>query len=114
MNKTTIISIPPCAVSNVLKSLHENSIDCKYVGIDQSGRILMELNFLQTQNELIRELITQMEKAEQVVNEFTKILNETMQKLQDEADKAWEEKIKVYKEKFKKHGKRSQSKMAEA
>lgn len=102
MNNTTIISIPACASSTVLKSLHTNNVNCKYVGIDQSGRILMELTYEKKQFDLIKEIVSYMEKAEEMVNEFTKIVNETISKMQEQEDKAWEKKVKDLKIRFEK------------
>ncbi len=109
--KTTIISIPPCAASTALKSLHENNVNCKYVGIDQAGRILMELDYQETQNELIRELIINMQKTEQVVNELTNTINCIVKKTQDEAFKSIEELIKASKQKCKERKERLKEKL---
>ena len=99
--KTTIISIPPCAASSVLKSLHANNVNCKYLGLDQAGRILMELSSEQLKSEFIKEIIQYMDGVETIVNEFTKVINETIKKMQEEADKAWNEKMEHYKSQFK-------------
>ncbi len=97
----TIISIPPCAASSVLKSLHANNVNCKYLGLDQAGRILMELSSEELKSEFIQEIVQYMDSIETIVNEFTKVINETITKMQDEADKAWKEKMDNYKSRFK-------------
>ncbi|MBI3521452.1 MAG: hypothetical protein HY062_19090 [Bacteroidetes bacterium] len=96
-NTTTMISIPACSASQTLKSLHINNISCKYMGIDQSGRILMQINFDQQQKELIRELTNYMEKSEELVAEFAKAFNQSIEKLCAEAEKELTEKIKAFK-----------------
>lgn len=98
--KTTIISIPACASTNVLKSLHANNVQCKYVGIDQAGRILMQLHYEESKTGLISEMVSYMESIEGIVNEFTKVINDTISKLQEEADKEWRTKINKMKIRF--------------
>lgn len=44
--RTAIISIPQCVASHTLKKFEEKNITCHYEGIDQSGRILMRINYL--------------------------------------------------------------------
>lgn len=102
--KTSMISIPPYG-ADALKSLQINSIPTRYLGLDQSGRILMEIDYTSDQAELIRQITTQMQKSEELVAEFTHIFNQTIEKLTTEADKAWSEKIKAHRLKFKKRRK---------
>lgn len=102
--KTSMISIPPYG-ADALKSLQANAIPTRYLGLDQSGRLLMEIDYTSDQAELIRQITTQMQKSEELVAEFTHIFNQTIDKLTAETDKAWNEKIKAYKLKFKKRRK---------
>lgn len=62
--KTSIIGIPQCVASHTLKCLNENNITCQYEGVDQTGRILMKLNYLSDQDGFLQELITDMEEDE--------------------------------------------------
>lgn len=62
--KTSIIGIPQCVASHTLKSLNENNITCQYEGVDQTGRILMKLNYLSDQDSYLHDLITDMEEDE--------------------------------------------------
>jgi len=62
--KTSIIGIPQCVASHTLKSLNEKNITCQYEGVDQTGRILMKLNYLSDQDGYLQELITDMEEDE--------------------------------------------------
>lgn len=94
--KTTIISIPSSAASEVLKSLSENNINCKYLGLDQVGKIIMELSHDATQENLIRELIQYMGKIEQLANEFTQVLKEAVKKASEESEKRLEKIIQDF------------------
>ncbi|HXB41689.1 MAG TPA: hypothetical protein VNZ49_14205 [Bacteroidia bacterium] len=88
---TSIISIPPCAASGILKSLNENKISCDYMGLDQSGRILMQIRYEANHDELIKELNTYMEQFEELLHEVTKAVKETIQKRNDEINKEIDE-----------------------
>jgi hypothetical protein len=85
---TTIISIPPCAASGVLKSLHDNKVPCNYMGLDQSGRILMEINYEKQHDALIKELNTYMETSEELLQAITKCITEFVEKQNAEIDKS--------------------------
>ncbi len=74
--KTSIISIPASTASGVVKSLHVNGIDCKYMGLDQSGRLLMEISYTDSQNQLIADLTDYMADIETMGNEIAKAINE--------------------------------------
>jgi hypothetical protein len=80
MNYKTIIGIPPCAATNTLKSLHHSNLKCEYMGLDQSGRILMQVNYVESQAVYIKELIAYVEKNEQVFLELSGVINETLNK----------------------------------
>jgi len=98
MNTTAIISIPPCAASGALKSLHENKISCDYMGLDQSGRILMQINYGKDQDSFIKELNTFIEASEEILLAITQSINEVIQKKHDEIDKILQEHKKKYAE----------------
>lgn len=66
--KTTIISIPQCVASHTLKSLTDNNITCQYEGVDQSGRIVMKINYLSDQHGFLRKLNKDMEEGEESIN----------------------------------------------
>lgn len=93
---TTIISIPPCAASGVLKSLHTNKISCDYVGLDQSGRILMQIIYEKDHDTFIKEINDYMEKSEELLLVMNQVVNEVIQKKRDEIDKSIEDIKKKY------------------
>lgn len=65
--KTTIISIPQCVASHTLKSLDKNKITCQYIGIDLSGRILMEATYQSGQEKLMQEISEDMQEGEKAI-----------------------------------------------
>lgn len=91
MNKKTIISIPTCAASFVLKSLQENSIACEYLGIDQVGKILMQATHEEKQEKLLGELNIHIEESEKALNEINEaiktLIKEGFPKSDEEAEK---------------------------
>jgi hypothetical protein len=66
--RTTIISIPQCVASHTLKNLEEKNIICHYEGIDQSGRILMKINYLSDQDSFLQKVVIDMEEGEKSMN----------------------------------------------
>lgn len=76
----TLISIPGCAASGVLKSLKTNNVDCNYMGLDQSGRIVMEVTYNSEQAVLIKELNEYMQTWEELVGAFKYAINEAIEK----------------------------------
>lgn len=84
---TTIISIPGYAASGVLKSLHDNKIICDYMGLDQEGRILMEVCFDEKHNSLMKEINACIKQSEEIAQAFTQTLEELIKKRNDEIDK---------------------------
>lgn len=88
---TTIISIPPCSASTVLQTLRNNNINCQYMGIDQSGRILMEITFANENISLIQELTIYMEETEKTLLTITKSVNEIIGKQFEGIDKIMRE-----------------------
>lgn len=93
---TTIISIPPCAASGILKSLHTNKISCDYMGLDQSGRILMQITYEKDHDTFIKEINSYMEKSEELLQAMNQVVNEVIQKYRDEMDKSLEDSKKKY------------------
>lgn len=65
--KTTIINIPQCVASYTLKTLEENKITCQYIGIDLSGRILMEATYQSGQEKLIQKINEEMQESEKAI-----------------------------------------------
>lgn len=78
--KTSIMSIPQCAASHTLKSLSDNNINCLYMGVDVSGRILMQISFEQGQEKLIEELTVSMQECEKAINLLLQIVNTALEK----------------------------------
>lgn len=77
--KTSIMSIPQCAASHTLKSLSDNNINCLYMGVDQSGRILMQITFEQSKNEFIEELTSGMQEYERAINLIIQTVNTALE-----------------------------------
>lgn len=88
---TTIVSIPASAATGILKSLHENKLQCNYMGLDQSGRILMEVGFDENHKGLMKELNEYIEKCEEIAQEWTKLINELVEKQRAEMNKPFED-----------------------
>jgi len=61
------------------------------MGLDQSGRILMQIRYEANHDELIKELNTYMEQFEELLHEVTKAVKETIQKRNDEINKEIDE-----------------------
>jgi hypothetical protein len=66
--KTTIISIPQCVSSYTFKIFDENKITCKYMGIDLSGRVLMEATYQSGQEKLIQKINDDIKESEKVID----------------------------------------------
>ncbi len=94
---TTIISIPPSAASGVLKALHGNKVPTDYMGLDQSGRILMEVTLYETHGDLLKEINEHIEQCEEISEAITKSVNELVQKRNEEIDKLLSEHRKKWK-----------------
>lgn len=82
----TIISIPPCAASGVLKGLHKNKLCCDYMGLDQEGRILMEVTFEESHEVFMKEINEYIEECEGIADAFTKSFEELIKKRTNEID----------------------------
>ena len=81
-NKTTmktILSIPGNSATSVLKSLHNNSISSNYMGLDQSGRLIMEINYEPEQTNLIKEINEYMDACESLLAEVTNAVNKAIE-----------------------------------
>ena len=76
MEHKTILSITSMAAYRVLKSLEERGIKCSYLGLDQSGRLLMEFNHKAEDKPLLDELQKYMQDCESFINEFDAVLNQ--------------------------------------
>ncbi len=81
MNKTTILAIPQCVASYTLKSLQENSINCEYVGLEEAGRILFQLEYGADQGKIIKELTNEMNECEKSINLLLSIGGEIMKEV---------------------------------
>ncbi|MCC7158555.1 MAG: hypothetical protein IT281_03350 [Ignavibacteria bacterium] len=66
--RTATISIPQCVAVDTLKKMEENKITCQYEGVDQSGRLLMKINYLSDQDGYLKKLIKEMNEGEQSMN----------------------------------------------
>lgn len=95
---TTIISIPPSAASGVLKALHGNKVPTNYMGLDQSGRILMEVTLYETHGDLLKEINEHIVQCEEISEAITKSVNELVQKRNEEIDKLLSEHRKKWRE----------------
>ena len=98
---TTIISIPGCAASGVLKSLHENRIPTDYMGLDQEGRMLMEVSFEKEQDALMKKINEYIKQNVEIANAINESLNDLLKKSSDEVDQMIQAHRKKYQEKRK-------------
>lgn len=96
MSKTAIISIPQCAASHVLTSLQDNNMKCNYLGVDQGGKILMEVTYETAQEDLIGQLNKHIIKSEGIM---TEIINSFLEYTKSQ-DKESDEVLKKFREKF--------------
>ncbi len=78
VNKTSIIAIPQCVAVYTLTRLKENNIKVQYMGIEESGRILMEVEYKSQQEKIIKELIADMNECEKSVSLLLSIDSEMM------------------------------------
>lgn len=83
---TTIISIPPSSASGVLKTLHRDKVPTDYMGLDQSGRILMQITLYEKHGNLLKEINEHIEQCEEITEAFTKAFNELIVKRNEEID----------------------------
>lgn len=75
-----IFSIPGSAVSIVLKFLHENLLPTDYVGLDQEGRLLMEVYFNEEQKHLSKQITEYIEQMEEFSRSFEQTIKEVIRK----------------------------------
>lgn len=77
-NMKTIISIPQCVTTHTLTLLGKYEIPCKYLGLDQSGRMLMEAEHQSGQKALMQTIIADMQEGERSVDLLLAIGNEIL------------------------------------
>lgn len=94
----TLISIPGNTATSVLKSLHLNRIACNYVGLDQAGRLIMEINYEPAQEELIKDLNEYMKHSEELLLAITASVNEALDKQRQELFRSLDELKKKHEE----------------
>lgn len=87
----TLMSISGFTAPEVLKSLHANDISCSYMGLDQTGRLIMEINLQEGQDQLIEQLNEGMIEREKAAAEITKAFEEAVKKQYLELSKFSEE-----------------------
>jgi hypothetical protein len=75
----TLISIPGNTASEVLKVLNENNIPCVYIGLDQAGRIIMEITYEPAQAVPIKKLNDYMKQYEEWFNSLASAMNEALE-----------------------------------
>ena len=81
MKTTTVISIPGYIASGTLTELQEKNIVCNYKGIDQSGRLLMEIEFERDLKYFMERIIQDIQEAEKNMAAIQKEINEALEKL---------------------------------
>lgn len=77
-NMKTILSIPQCVATHTLTLLGNSQIPCKYIGIDQSGRMLMEAEYPSGQKELMETVIADMQESERSFDLLLAVTNEIL------------------------------------
>ena len=75
----TLISIPGNTASEVLKVLNDNNIPCVYMGLDQAGRIIMEITYEPAQASPLKKLNDYMKQYEEWSNSLADALNEALE-----------------------------------
>lgn len=75
----TWITLPACVAGAVLKSLQQNLIICQYMGLDQSGRLIMDIQFKSGQSGLIKELTEYIDACEKIMAECSIALNKALE-----------------------------------
>ncbi len=65
--RTAKISIPQYVAAHTLRQLEENQITCQYEGVDQSGRIIMKINYDPLQNVVLKSILAEMENDDQAI-----------------------------------------------
>lgn len=75
----TLISIPGNTASDVLKVLHDNNIPCVYMGLDQAGRIIMEITYEPAQASPLKKLNDYMKQYEEWFSALSKSMNEALE-----------------------------------
>jgi hypothetical protein len=73
-----IISIPGGSAAEILKSLCNNNIDTNYMGIDQSGKLLMEISYQPEQDALINNMLDYMKRCEEFVAELSQVFEKAL------------------------------------
>lgn len=65
--RTATISIPQCVAADTLKKMEDNKITCQYEGVDQSGRIVMKINYSSDQDGYLKKLIREMDEGDKSI-----------------------------------------------
>lgn len=81
MKKTAIISIPDGIVSSTVKKLRENVIACNYMGIDQSGRIIMQVRYEPDKEQFIQSIHKHILETEKTISEIMQGFNQALEQL---------------------------------
>lgn len=81
MTITVIISISPLAAPEVLSKLSNHSIPARYVGIDNTQQILMELSYPQAKAKLVDGLCNYSANIHKAVSEVKNAANDSFRKL---------------------------------
>lgn len=95
---TSIISIPGSATSEVLKFLHERRIPTDYMGLDQSGRILMEIYLDEKQAHYLKKINEHIKACEEFVQSVTQAYEDLLKKHNDKIERDIREIMNRHKE----------------
>jgi len=64
---TVLLSIPSWVASSTLKSLEDKSIKCEYIGVEESGDLIMKLSYFKWQKSFLEKIIDEMKSDEFVI-----------------------------------------------
>lgn len=66
--RTVMLAIPSGVIYSTLKSIQDKGIKCSYMGADESGHLLMQVQYLDTQEEMLKKIIAEMKATEASMN----------------------------------------------
>lgn len=81
--KTAILNLPTLIASAVLSALQEKNLACKYLGVDQNKRILMQVSYTENDQAVIMEQLKEIEAIEKVIDQIGLLLKAAQEQAND-------------------------------
>jgi hypothetical protein len=66
--RTVMLAIPTGVIYSTLKSIQDKGIKCTYMGADESGHLLMQIQYPDSQEETLKKIIKEMQAGEAFMN----------------------------------------------